>query len=60
MDKFRGQIQIGFRYREHLGPRSDAAGVCLRLETHDRYEFVSAAQWCVQTKKEAGRVASRL
>lgn len=45
MEKFRGEIEIGFRYSEHLGPRFDAAGVSLRLTTHDRYEFTSTAQW---------------
>ena len=45
MDKFRGQIQIGFCYSEHLGPRFEAAGVALRLTTHDRYEFTSEARW---------------
>jgi hypothetical protein len=45
MEKFRGQIQIGFRFSEHLGPRFDVAGVSLRLSTHDRYEFMNAAQW---------------
>jgi len=45
MEKFRGQIQIGFRYSEHLGPRYEVAGVSLRLATDDNYEFVSDAQW---------------
>lgn len=45
----RGQwTNFAVRFRldsEHLGPRFDAAGVSLHLETHDRYEFISAAQW---------------
>ncbi|MDQ3799246.1 MAG: hypothetical protein M3384_07345 [Acidobacteriota bacterium] len=45
MKKFRGQIQISFRYSQHLGPRFDAAGVTLRLETADSYKFADAAQW---------------
>ena len=45
MEKFRGYIQVGFRYSRALGPRSEAAGVSLRLSTHDNYEFVSAARW---------------
>ena len=45
MEKFRGEIQICFQYSEHLGPRFEAAGVTLRLITHDSYEFASTAQW---------------
>jgi hypothetical protein len=45
MEKFRGQIYISFRYIEHLGPRSESAGVSLRLSTHYRYEFESTVDW---------------
>ena len=45
MEKFRGQIQISFRYSEHLGPRFDVAGVTLRLEYADDYKFLSTAHW---------------
>ena len=45
MEKFRGQIQLSFRYSEHLGPRFEGAGVSLRLSTHDRYEFLSIVRW---------------
>ena len=47
MEKFRGQIQIGFQYSECLGPRSESAGVSLRLSTNDTYGFVSEAEWPV-------------
>jgi hypothetical protein len=45
MEKFRGYIQIGFRYCERLGPRSESAGVALRLSSQDDYGFVCEAQW---------------
>lgn len=48
MKKFRGQIQIDFRYSEHLGPRYEGAGVSLRLITYDRYEFVNSAKWIAE------------
>lgn len=45
MQKFRGQIQIGFRYSEHLGARFETAGVTLRLESAENYKFESTARW---------------
>ncbi len=45
MEKFRGQIQIEFRFSEHLGPRFESAGVLIRLSTDEKYEFASVAKW---------------
>jgi len=56
MEKFRGQIKIGFRYSEHLGPRYEAAGVSLVLVADDNYEFVSNAHW---PKEDLGAAVER-
>ena len=45
MEKFRGQIQLGFRYSEHLGPRYQSAGISIRFITHDTYNFEFLASW---------------
>lgn len=45
MEKFRGQIQIDFRFSEHLGPRFESAGVTLRLSTDDKYKFSTNVKW---------------
>ena len=45
MEKFGEYIRIGFRYRRHLGPRLEAAGVSVSLAPKDSYEFENAARW---------------
>gem|GEM_PF-4807885 len=45
MKKFAGQIEIEYRFSQHLGPRFDAAGVTLDLCTNGHYSFKSEVKW---------------
>ena len=45
MRKFRGQIQVNFSFSENFGPKSESAGVSLKMTTHNNYEFINADNW---------------
>lgn len=40
-----GQIEIGFTYRRHMGPRFEHGSVQLRFNSSQPYSFSSSAKW---------------
>jgi len=45
--KFLGQIEVGYGFSQHLGPRFQHGDVTLAFRTADAYRFISEVQWPV-------------